>query len=471
MPGLNVINASPGVRIPKASLLHSFQLDGRRVLLNGESLALVLVTPHLPTLLQEHGGELLEVLYDTLAESGNAEDARALEQLAQGGFFEAFSGHDLRLEDERQAAEIEGRGRLNNAHVEVASNCNLACTYCYADGGSFQNTQPLGFMSVETASRFIEFYLDRIDDFEFLDILGGEPLMNPHLQEIIDLFLTEAAKRNKDLRLQLTTNGTLLTARWAEFLASRKIRVAVSIDGNAAVHNSARPTRGGRGSYAAALAGLKRLAALDPTIVSIRVTVGPHNVQHILGFYDKMCEEVGNIRMDLSPVITTPAHPMALRPEDLEVYLDTVAELSRRMYEKQAAEREGVADQFKESELFQRKPMLIHCSPGINLLAVNIKGDLYPCVPFIQRNEARIGNLDVGLTPGAEPVQKMLTHRGVVHRPKCLDCWAKYLCAGGCLGMNALYGGDAHQPSEHICSIYRAMVEGQLIGYANAWIC
>jgi len=43
--------------------------------------------------------------------------------------------------------------------------------------------------------------------------------------------------------------------------------------------------------------------------------------------------------------------------------------------------------------------------------------------------------------------------------PKCRDCWARYLCGGGCFYHNKAHTGDMYQPDEFYCHETKTMFE------------
>ena len=458
------------LRVPEQGLLYSFSWGGSHFLFNGENLALVHVPGHLPALLKQHTGKPVVDLLDYVTSTADAVNGAAIERLVGSHFFLPLDNHKLLRREQKRVSAIENNKRLSNIHLQISSGCNLACRYCYADGGAFKNTQPHGMLSVEKAARFITFYLDRAEDTCFLDLLGGEPLLNQHLPEIIDLFLAEAAARNKHLRIQITTNGTRLTTRWAEFLASRKIRVAVSLDGWANIHDGARPKRNGGASFAESFAGLKHMVEVDRNRVSVRMTCGHHNVHHILEFYDAICRNMGEIPFDLSPVIAEPDHALALRKDEFKTYENMLARVEQRKVDRHTHDCEAFVQEFATSELSRREAKLFNCHPGFNVLAVTIKGDLYPCVSLMERPEWRMGNISDGNWSFSPDLQGILLNRGVLQRRKCHSCWAKYLCSGGCLSVNLVNGGNAHEPSPYICSMYRSLQASKLKGYAMGWL-
>ena len=145
----------------------------------------------------------------------------------------------------------EGVPPLNSYYVYLTGGCNLACRHCWLsptfqpDGGTgghldydlfalaIEEGIPLGLQSVK--------------------LTGGEPLLHPHLVRMVDLL------REKNLRLTIETNGTLLTASLARYLKDQSTLnfISVSLDGaNPETHET---FRGVKGSFEKACQGIRFL--------------------------------------------------------------------------------------------------------------------------------------------------------------------------------------------------------------------
>jgi uncharacterized protein len=91
---------------------------------------------------------------------------------------------------------------------------------------------------------------------------AGEPLVVPprFYEEAIALI----ARHNRaGVRVQhsFQTNGTLLDDKWCDFIRQHDVRVGVSIDGPAFLHDRCRRTRGGKGTHARVMEGIRLLHA------------------------------------------------------------------------------------------------------------------------------------------------------------------------------------------------------------------
>lgn len=98
--------------------------------------------------------------------------------------------------------EIDSLGRVVLQRIEVyaALECNLNCAYC-----SHLSTHVKGIVPSDSLKEWFKTWSLKIQPNNF-DILGGEPLLNPKLDEIV----YAAREYWPETRLRLITNGLLL---------------------------------------------------------------------------------------------------------------------------------------------------------------------------------------------------------------------------------------------------------------------
>lgn len=112
----------------------------------------------------------------------------------------------------------------NGINIKITSKCNCDCKFCIEKGG------------LNTEEKPVEKLIDATNmlAFESVLVLGGEPLLYPHLEEYL--------KGIKNKRIYLTTNGTMLTDEMAEMLSKYLTAINISIhhyteEVNAMVYN------------------------------------------------------------------------------------------------------------------------------------------------------------------------------------------------------------------------------------------
>jgi MoaA/NifB/PqqE/SkfB family radical SAM enzyme len=102
----------------------------------------------------------------------------------------------------------------------VTTHCNLHCAYC-EDFGAHRNAENEPPAPLEDAKRILRVIRSGVDS---LWLTGGEPLLAPHLPDLLD-----DAKRNLRFRqISLITNGTLLPSR--KDILPHLDRLVISLD-------------------------------------------------------------------------------------------------------------------------------------------------------------------------------------------------------------------------------------------------
>ena len=103
--------------------------------------------------------------------------------------------------------------------VELTNKCNFACKHCINESSIKENSE----LSKEKVYELID-YMDR-EGVVCLDFSGGEPLLYPYFEEILEYAY------QKKLTLSLATNGSLLNDKIIEKLIKAEVSVRISLDG------------------------------------------------------------------------------------------------------------------------------------------------------------------------------------------------------------------------------------------------
>lgn len=135
--------------------------------------------------------------------------------------------------------------------------CNLDCDYCY-----LPNRDDTQRMSIETvrlaAQRLVD---DGLAGPELTVVWhAGEPLAMPiaFYRQAFDVVAKVLGSATR-VTHAMQTNATLIDAAWCALFAQHGVRVGVSIDGPAELHDRHRRTRHGKGTHAKVLQGLQQL--------------------------------------------------------------------------------------------------------------------------------------------------------------------------------------------------------------------
>jgi uncharacterized protein len=321
---------------------------------------------------------------------------------------------------------------LHALSLAVAQKCNLGCTYCYASQGGFGGAAKN--MSWETARRSVELLVRGAEPGARLNLafLGGEPLAN---REVIRAATERAAdlanERGVAIGFSITTNGTLLTADDAEFFERHGFAVTVSLDGMREDHDRQRPFKSGAGSFDRIMERVRPLLQLQRNMqVSVRATATPGSsrLRESLDYF----LESGFHSVGFSPVLRAPTGQGEFGARDfsqlLEAMVECGAEFERRIGRGESYAFANLVNALNEIHRGTHRPY--PCGAGAGYLGVSAEGDLAACHRFVGDQEGRLGDLVRGIDRAGQ--NRWLAERHVHTQSPCGDCWARYLCSGGC---------------------------------------
>jgi radical SAM/Cys-rich protein len=143
------------------------------------------------------------------------------------------------------------RTHCTTLQVNVGRLCNQTCKHCHLEAGPFRKE----IMSEKTMTDVLE--LAARFDFQTIDITGGAPEMNPHIQTLI----SELAPLCKTLILR--SNLTAIAEREQEpllqLLSDKKVTIVASLP---SFNETQSETQRGKNSFATSITTLKKLNSL-----------------------------------------------------------------------------------------------------------------------------------------------------------------------------------------------------------------
>ncbi len=152
---------------------------------------------------------------------------------------------------------------LSTYYLYLSSGCNLFCRHCWITPDLVQGQGGHG-ECIDLACLRQAVEEGRELGLSNAKLTGGEPMLHPQFREIVEL-LTQA-----NLRINMETNGTLIDAAMAAFLAAHRPAVghiSTSLDSLDPRKHDA--FRGKRGAFDATLAGIRHLVAagIKPQVI------------------------------------------------------------------------------------------------------------------------------------------------------------------------------------------------------------
>lgn len=355
---------------------------------------------------------------------------------------------------------------LSTLVLEVAQDCNLRCTYCYADGGSYGAARCL--LDPAIARQAVRYLLEHSAGREHVTLIffGGEPLLNmPAVAAATDEAKSYGGKMGKKVHFSITTNGTLLNPGIVDFLHENRIAVAVSMDGPADIHDRNRPDAAGHGSYAETVSRLSLLLEGTPVPVAARVTLRPDQWHRAVEVFDHLTG-LGFHEIGIAPVSPV---TKALLPSSVEeqALLESFGILARRFVDEAKSGRvlpfANMLDLLGRLHLGQTKSM--SCGAGYGYMAVDAAGRLFPCHRMTGEPDFCIGSITSGAN--SERIASCLGSLNHGRRESCSRCWARTLCAGGCHYENHLRENQLGLPRGSSCRFIRSWLELGMRTYAE----
>jgi len=172
--------------------------------------------------------------------------------------------------------------------------CNIDCDYCYLTNRN--STQRMSFDTVKASVRLV---LDGGLVSERLCIVwhAGEPLVLPvSYYERMFAAIEEEVHGRVDISHSFQSNGTLIDDSWCQFIQKNHVRIGLSIDGPAFLHDLHRKTRHGKPTHAQVMVGAKRLRqyGIPFHVIAVVSADGLDYAEAIFRFFEELgVREVG----------------------------------------------------------------------------------------------------------------------------------------------------------------------------------
>lgn len=332
-----------------------------------------------------------------------------------------------------ERADIPRSVAVKALSLAVAQKCNLGCTYCYAQQGTFGSAARS--MELDVAYAAVDRLLEEAPPGEpiTLAFMGGEPLANRKVLHASTRHAArQAAARGIPIGFSMTTNGTLVSEEDIALFQEFCFTLTVSIDGMQATHDKLRPLRSGKGSFERVERGVAALMAVQGRRyrVSARVTVTPFNLdlaQTLSGLV-----HMGFDGIMFSPMLSAPTGKAQMGAEDLDRLLDELQRCGdivlERLRHGEVLPFTNLIKTLQRIHAYERDTY--PCGAGGGYMGVSADGGLFACHRFVDDEDGRMGDIAGGIDDAKRVL--WLTSRHLENQSPCNGCWARYLCSGSC---------------------------------------
>lgn len=375
--------------------------------------------------------------------------------------FEALEGWNLEINPD--AKSISSKFKINSLTLNVTQICNLHCTYCAA-GGDGTYGDPVARISVEKVLPQILFFMNKLKEGENFHItfLGGEPLIYPEAIQLIANYVnTIANQKYLTSSFNVITNASLVTDQNLEILTSIKASITVSIDGPPEAHDRARPQKNGKGSSQAVIAGLKKILTRKSELgrILLHAVFSKQNleVEQAYLFFSEFNVDAYEFTFDIT-------ESDAGANQKFMSEMNRVADLAYSRGGETELRKILLFDNYFKA-LDQQRKTENYCGTGKSLLSFDSNSKLYPCPLEVGKKPEILGeaqNLDMVLL---EKLQAPL-----IEKNNCQNCWARFLCGGGCLFSHKSLTGDKHKKHVSFCERTRYLISISILYYEKSRI-
>ncbi|MGD1045177.1 MAG: SPASM domain-containing protein [Bacteroidota bacterium] len=113
------------------------------------------------------------------------------------------------------------------------------------------------------------------------------------------------------------------------------------------------------------------------------------------------------------------------------------------------------------SRVVKQNLFFFHCNAGRSFLSVATDGTIFPCPRFTGHPQYSLGTVFTDL--GAN--QTRYLDLEVRNKETCSNCWARFICGGGCMFHSQLVTGSLNTPDVQWCTQYKEQIERSISKY------
>jgi len=336
--------------------------------------------------------------------------------------------------------------RMTQITLQVTQNCNLRCGYCVYSGDHQNRSHSNKVMTFETAKKAIDLIASQSLELDEISVAfyGGEPLLEFELiKKCVDYI--EETLEGKSIVYAITTNGTLLTPKLADYFAEHNINITISLDGSKNEHDVNRRFANGKGSFDVIMSNIEKIKRHNPEFIkkiAINTVINPKSDYSCVKEFFETDEIIKDASVGLNLVDSGTGKNnyneyaddfwIVRRYEYFKFLLGLTKRIDKKYSTKLLRTQKNMIDHLY-STLQQRQTIstIQHhggpCIPGARRLFVTVDGDLFPCERVSEISETvHLGSLSTGIdVKKAEEILNV----GKVTEQECLNCWALLHCS------------------------------------------
>lgn len=320
--------------------------------------------------------------------------------------------------------------------LHIVDACNMKCKYCFE--GDINHSGALNISDIQNLIRFIN-NNSNVDKDITIRFFGGEPLIKSEfISEVISLI--ENSVKNKTVRYNIFTNGTIVNDKVLKLLDEYPIVLFISIDGTEISHNRNRIMANGDPSHGLVTKNIKTLVSRYENRIVTRSVIDPLNSKELLENIEYITS-IGVQQLSFTlPWGGCSGKQIMIQSciSDLFKIIDEFFADFLERIKKHQFDRIGVHP-FSTTlfSIINKGKSLLDsraCGAGFEALAIGTDGKIYPCHSFVYNKNYEIGNLEDGVIDLGNSIGNMTCDS----IKQCSVCDIKYLCKIRCFADNLM---------------------------------
>lgn len=366
--------------------------------------------------------------------------------------------------DKLQKKDSTLENTLVSLTICISERCNLACKYCYANGGNYGRDSDMDMTFEDMKLMFedlLKLYPRGIINYTFF---GGEPMLAfRDIVKFVNYVLEESGKRNLYTpHFAIITNGTLITEEAWEFFNKYNVSVTVSLDGSKEINDEMRVyLNSNKSVYDTVEKNITKQGERNFLLVA-EATLGMFFFRkYVPGSVSKYIETFNKLGFDS-------VSPFVAESGDLD-YTETQFVIGVENF------YQDLVDYYMELMLnqnqYEKVPSYIlsvivnillkkskkTCSAGKESLFYTKSGDVYPCQMYYGDTSNKIANISE-----LELLQNRVNSKKKILRSEisqCNECFANRFCTMWCPGGAYMFAGCEHGVDPVRCIVQKAIGE------------
>ena len=364
-------------------------------------------------------------------------------------------------------------GKTRTITFQITDDCNLCCSYCYQiNKGHHKMPFEIAKTLIDELlhnDKLIENYVKSRNSLGvILEFIGGEPLLEIDLiDQIIDYFIEQCIILHHPwidrFRVSICSNGVLyFTPKVQEFIKKHQTHLSfsISIDGNKKLHDTCRIFPDGTGSYDLAIKAAKHYMKHYDKNLGSKMTLSIDNINYTFLALVNLWENGYNY------IHANCVYEKGWTIEHARVLYNELKKVADYLLNNHLERIKGTS--ILNLDLSQQKNISDKnfCGGDGNMLAVDYKGDLYPCLRYMESSIGQnqspyiIGNINDGIGYNQQ-TKDMIAGLDVTYQSQspqeCIDCPVSSEC-GWCSALNYQEFGTINKRTTYTCLMHKARV-------------